>query len=222
MDEAITQELDLNESIGLAARRSEYVSALSEAGIASGVIVAFLTDNTRCRNFFAQSISDRAEKATQTRTEAQDRKGVMALVRRVQAAALQKYDANPSQRPHLADYYIGAGITISRANLAQYSAGIVQRLGTDTLPGITPEVIAALGAARAKWLATNDAQGAAGQAALAHRAEGKALLSSLRGTRLSIQYAMEGRFPHTDPANASARVAFSLPAKRPFRAPARR
>lgn len=222
MDAAITRELDLNESIGLAAKRSEYEAVLRGAGIAESAVVDFLSTNTACRNHFAQSISARALKATYTRTEATDRKALMVLVRRVQAAALQKYDRDPSQRPRLADYYIGAGLTVSRANLAQYSEAILVRLATDTLPGVTPEVVAALTAAREKWIATNDAQAAAGQAALAHRAEGKAALVSVRASRIGLQYAIEGAFPYTDPASAPARAAFSLPAKRPFRAPARR
>lgn len=148
MDAAITRELDLNESIGLAAKRSEYEAVLRGAGIAGSAVVDFLSTNTACRNHFAQSISARVQKTTYTRTEAIDRKDVMVLVRRVQAAALQKYDSDPSQRPRLADYYIGAGLTVSRANLAQYSEAILLRLATDTLPGITPEVVAALAAAR--------------------------------------------------------------------------
>jgi hypothetical protein len=56
--------------------------------------LAFLSSNATRRDAFAQSPSDRTEKATLTRTEAQHRKVVMVLVRRVQMGALQKYEGD--------------------------------------------------------------------------------------------------------------------------------
>ena len=156
------------------------------------------------------------------RTEKSERGDLIRMMRRVQSAALQKYDPDPALRPQLAGYYIGTNLARNHANLAQYSASLLQSVQSDPLPGITADAISALRDTRQAWIDTNANQAQASQRSGQHYQEATTLLASLRSVRLGMQHAIDGQFPYDEGESGTARASFHLPVTRPFRTPTRR
>ncbi len=119
----------------------------------------------------------------------------------------------PEQLPN---YYFGQKLNASRALLEQYSEAILTKLDTDTLPGITPAKVIALGDLREAWITDNQTQGDAQSDATDERTDLTALVKTVTDARITIQFAADAEYPYTNNANAAARKEFQLPANGPF------
>jgi len=93
---------------------------------------------------------------------------------------------------------------------------IINALATDTLPGITPAKVAALGTLRSDWMGADDDQGGDQSAATTQREELKTMIKSITDRRIAIQFAADAEWPWSDPAHAGVRQEFYLPANQPF------
>ncbi|MBB6051051.1 hypothetical protein [Armatimonas rosea] len=114
-------------------------------------------------------------------------------------------------------YYIGERITLSRASLATYSAGILQKLETDTLPGISPARVAELTSTFESWKAHNATQAAAQEAASQRRQQGLTQLETIKEGRRRIERAADVVFPVGDTDHFATRATFRLESNKPFR-----
>src|SRR5207249_10007126 len=104
-------------------------------------------------------------------------------------------------------------------NLKPCSASMLERLGKDTLPGITPETVTALTGYRDAWLKatgehTDDESDT--ESGVDNRNK---QIESLKDRRLQIQFAADAAYPYTNPDREAARRAFQLPLDRPFIVP---
>ncbi|WP_395143471.1 hypothetical protein [Armatimonas sp.] len=213
------KELKKTEELTAVALREPYATVLERYDISRAFIQTLATDSAQCRTHFADAVQAVDKKRGQTRAESSGKKSLLLLVRKVQAAASVKYARDATQAAVLKDYYIGVELTGSAARLAQYSAAILEKLGEDTLPGISSATVAALSDARAQWWSAHEGQQAAQDEATRKRAEGQAQLKIITDRRIRVQYAIESEYPYNGGTDATkaARAAFGLPATRPFR-----
>ena len=159
------------------------------------------TDSTRLKEA-ASANEDAIEKA------------LLASLQEVQAAAKQAFSR--SDPFILRSFYVGKKLNTSRAKLESYSAGIIQRAGEITLPGITQEKIDALSTLRTAYLDIEDTQSTKQSVATDQRTQRDELLDEVKAGRIAIQYAMDAQHPYHDKASAGTRKAFYLPLTRPF------
>jgi hypothetical protein len=217
MDKEILAQLQQAQEIAEAAKLPAHVAPLQESEILPTAPDALLLKITNCRNLLTGAVDERSRKKSQTATEGSDETDLVRLLRRVQTAAQQKYADAPTSDDWKGDYYIGHNITLSRASLATYSAGILKKLESDTLPGVTPAFKAKLTAAHASWVSTNGQQAGAQEGAVASRQAALALLEEILQERRRIQRAADFQFPVGEPEHLAARAAFRLEPNRPFR-----
>ena len=132
----------------------------------------------------------------------------------VQAAARQKYARTDATK--LADYFIGQKLDDSRALLEQYSSAVIEKLTTDTLPGITAAKKTALADLRQDYVDADDTQAGQQSEATTERDDLVIMLKSITDRRMTIQFAADAEWPYTTEANHGVRKEFKLPAGMPF------
>ena len=217
LDKEILAQLQLAEEIAQAAKLPAHAPALQESEIAPTAPDALLAKIATCRALLTGAVDQRSHKRSQTAAESTDETELVRLLRRVQSAAQQKYADAPTSDNWKGDYYIGHNLALSRASLATYAEGILQKLETDTLPGVNAAFRTTLSATYTRWVATNGEQAGAHGSAVASRQTALTLLETLQKERRRIQRAADFQFPVGDPEHATARAAFHLEKSRPFR-----
>jgi hypothetical protein len=131
-------------------------------------------------------------------------------IQTVQSRARQKYYF--SDPDALAAYYIGTDrIDANRAMLEQVSQAIIDKLATDTLPGVTAAQKTALADRRKDYVDANTAQTGAKSTATTARTDLEAMLKSITQRRMTIQFAADAEWPWHDPASTGIRKEFHLP-----------
>ena len=132
----------------------------------------------------------------------------------MQAAARQKYARTEPAR--LLDYLIGTRLNPSRALLEQNSETILEKLVSDTLPGINAGKVTNLATLRANCIAANATQGGSQSSTTTDRAQLAEMIESITDRRLTIRFAADAEYPCTDDKCHGARKEFYLPLSRPF------
>ena len=104
----------------------------------------------------------------------------------------------------------------SRAALEQSVAGMLEKLKTNTLPGITADKIAALTNALQAYKDTNSALSGAQSDASGTRVTLDTLIADIGKDRRKILFAVEAAWPSKNKANAPIRTKFGLSPDRPY------
>ncbi len=233
-NKAQVEELNKAKKICASALSHKYCAALQARGITESFLASLTSHIGRCRQKSSEAMQQTILKENYTAEEGQAKKALLKSIAEIQSAAKQKYArSNPVM---LQDYCIGKDIDASRAALEQYSQNILEKLGgdpnqfpstpgtpqtasslpADTLPGITPEKVAALGALRSKWMELQSKQAHSQALATSLRAERDALVQTITDKRIQIQFAAEAEWPASEPVSAGKRRAFLLQPSRPF------
>ena len=105
---------------------------------------------------------------------------------------------------------------MSRATLLKVTEGILLRLSTQALPGITPETITALEAKRDAYVEANQTQLSFIAGAKARREATLEHLKTATDLRIEVQFAADAAYPFDNPKSAPARTEFALPSNRRF------
>lgn len=121
------------------------------------------------------------------------------------------------EQTHPAQTLVGRKLNGSHANLAQTSQTIINRAGSDKLPGFTAARVKALDTQRQAWLDAQAAQAEAETAAIKARAELKELVKSITDRRFVIQLAADAQWSHQEEVNGAVRKEFGLSTKRPLK-----
>ena len=141
---------------------------------------------------------------------------VLAGMQEVQKAAKQKYAR--TNRIALGDYLVGEKLNGNRPNLLQTSQTFLNKLASDTLPGITAAKVTKLRNLRKGWVESRIPQTENITAAQTARAELKTMLKSIEDRQVAVQLAADAEWPHTDEVNAAIRKEFGLSPRQPLRA----
>ncbi|WP_309721073.1 hypothetical protein [Armatimonas sp.] len=210
-------DLELAARITDTALSTSHAAKLAEHEIAMTFVQALAADVALCRTSIARLLTQTSERTVQTETESDWRTQIEQSISTVQAAARQKYVGDPHRAERLRPYAIGEDIAKqSRAALTQTTTNILAALATDALPGITPAKVAALQSALDSWIATDRAQGGAGETVLQTRKQINDLLGTIATRRQTLQFAADAAYPSRNSSNAETRALFGLPRTRPY------
>jgi hypothetical protein len=202
------------EKLVATAKKAAYAPTLAEREIDDAFVTALAGKCDTARGFIGQAVDKTTDKTGATKAETAAKTTLVGLAREVQRAAKQKYaDDKPEE---LKDYGIGSNIDQNRAALEQAVAGMLEKLKTNTLPGITPAKVTALGDALKAYKATNVDQAGAQTDAAGKRLSLDSLIASINKDRRKILFAVEAAWPSTAKANAPIRTEFGLTPDRPY------
>ena len=211
------KSLQATEIIAQAAQREPFTAQLEAVEITPTFVATLRADTATCHQTLDDAFDADQDHKGRTTAEGVAHKALIAVLRRIQAAASQKFARDPENAHKLAQYGIGTNLLDSRAVLAQYAPGILSHLSTESLPGLGAAFVAQAAQALSAWTDAQSGQAAAQQTATQKRAEAQVQAKTITDRRIQVQYAIEGLYPHTLSENAAARAAFLLPKTRPFR-----
>lgn len=215
LNQAQLDALTKAEQIVLAALKPAHATSLTVGGIAGTFVTGLQTQCGQARTKAGQAIQKTSSKSGATKDEEAAKKALLKVIQTIQARARQKYFF--SAPATLTDYYIGTDrIDANRPLLEQVSQAIIDKVATDTLPGVTDDVKTDLADARQEYVDTNAAQTDAQSEATDDRGDLKELLKAITQGRMTIQFAADAGWPWHDPASAGARKEFHLPPGTPF------
>lgn len=214
LNKAYMQKLTNAEGVGQAAQHTSHAAALATRDITAEHVTDLIDDTDAARLKAGAAIQHSTAKKEATAADYKAAHDLIAALQEVQKAAKQKYSR--TNRIALDDYFVGRKLNGNRPNLLQTSQSIIGKLGSDTLPGITPAKLTKLKNLRVAWIIANNDQTANGSAAQTTRAELKTLIKSIEDRKVAVQLAADAEWPHTKAENAATRKEFGLPPRRPF------
>jgi hypothetical protein len=153
------------------------------------------------------------EGATQTQQALEAK--LVGTLRVAQAAARQKHTFTDPTK--LQDYHIGERIDASRPVLQQCAEGIIGKADAERPPGIDTQFVQQAKEDLNAYVQSGTDQTTEQGRAKAERAQRDALVESITQRRRLIQFAADGAWPASVPANAAARLLFRLPANQPYK-----
>jgi hypothetical protein len=206
----------LNEAdkICVAAQKPAYAGPLALREITSAEVTQLVADILACRQTAAAASQSTTGRKVATDAMHTAETSLLAALHEVQAAARQKYArTNPTQ---MEDYMVGHILNPNQATFKESVQAIIKKLGTDTLPGITPTKVTNLQTlldAYTTLAANPDSQQSD---ATTERRQRDAQIASITDRRITIQFAADAEWPYTVDTNAGIRSEFYLPASQPF------
>ena len=206
----------LNEAdkICTAAQKPAYVAPLTAREITPAFVTQLVADILACRQLGATAAQSTTGKMSATGGEHTAETGLMAALHEVQAAARQKYArTNPVM---MNDFMVGHRLNPNQATFKESVQAIITKLGTDTLPGITPAKVTNLQTLLTAYGTMAASPVSMQSDATTKRKQRDAQVASITDRRLTIQFAADAEWPFNVDANAGIRVEFFLPAHQPF------
>jgi hypothetical protein len=223
VDKRQEQSVAQAEKVVTAASKDEYATVLeTEHEITPDFIAQLGADTGTARGSLGQIVQNAVAGNVATGGKSGTQKTLMQSIRKIQAAARQKYAG--SQPLLLKDYFIGQKIDATQFTPEEIGTAILNRISppddsttpADVLPGIKAPKIAALSSALAAYTTAWSAQASAqSDKVKGHFALG-VLVKSINVRRRLVQYAVDGEWPYDDAANAPIRREFGIPPNRPF------
>jgi hypothetical protein len=195
------------------AQKDAYAAKLADREIDDAFLTGLSTDCGTARGFISQAGDKTTDKLDATDAESKEKAALLAAVREVQAAAKQKYDGD---KPKLKDYHVGERIEQKRSVLEQAAEDILNKLKTDTLPGIKPPKVQALKDALAAYKGADTTQSGEQSAATGARTSLDDVMDKINKGRRKILFAADAEWSSTKAANAAIRTEFGLPPNRPY------
>lgn len=214
VNKAFIKALDKAEQIALAAQKTAHAAALLTREIAAEYVATLLADIKLARNEIANAVQSTTTKTGATLTGGTSQENLVHALQEVQAAARQKYARSDATK--LADYFIGENLDENIPLLRQYTQGIIEKLGTDTLPGITTAKVEALGTLLGLLNAALSNQGDAQGGATTTRTTVDEQVATITDRRMVLQFAADAQWPYHVKLNAAVRKEFQLPKDGPF------
>jgi len=213
-NQAQLAQLNEADKISTAAQKPAYVAPLTAREITPAFVTQLVADILACRTLGATAAQSTTGKMSATGGEHTAETSLMAALHEVQAAARQKYArTNPVM---MNDYLVSHRLNPNQATFKESVQAVITRLGSDTLPGITPAKVANL-----QTLLTAYGTAAANPTSMqsdatTQRKQRDAQVQSTTDRRMTIQFAADAEWPFSVDANAGVRVEFFLPARQPF------
>lgn len=209
LNKAHIQQLDKAEQIALTAQKTAHATALLTREITAESVTTLRIDIKATRNEMANALQSTTTKEGATLTGGVAQATLVHALQEMQAAARQKYFTSDPTK--LGDYFIGENLDESIPLLRQYTQGIIEKLGTDTLPGITEAKVLALTTLLGAMNAALESQGTAQSGATTTRGTVDDQLKSIGTRRMTLQFAADAEWPWHDKHHAAVRKEFQLP-----------
>jgi hypothetical protein len=218
VDTSALTQLALIELVAQTAQRPECVAPLAAEEITAAFVAQLLTDTHATQAKFARVITLYGSSKDATATEKVHHKDLLSQLTALNSAALRKWGTSPTHKGDRDTYGIGKKLgNLSRPMLETLVFGILQRVASDSLPGVTPAKIVALQSTYDAWKAADKSQATYLADTSQLLAEAKEDLKDLNTRRQNIQLAADIIWPSNIRSNAPLRTAFGIPKTRPFR-----
>jgi hypothetical protein len=202
------------DKICVAAQKPAYAPALAVREITAAQVTQLVADILTCRQTAAAASQSTTAKTVATSAMHTAETSLLTALHEVQAAARQKYArTNPAM---MNDYLVGHRLNPNQATFKQSVQAIIKKLGTDTLPGITPAKAANLQTLLDAYTALAANPDSKQSDATTQRRQRDAQIASITDRRLTIQFAADAEWPYTVDTNAGIRSEFYLPLSQPF------
>ncbi|HEY5234429.1 MAG TPA: hypothetical protein VIK35_12945 [Verrucomicrobiae bacterium] len=206
----------LNEAdkITTAAQKPAYAAPLAVREITAAYVTQLVADILACRQTGATAAQSTTGKTAATGAQHTAETGLMAALHEVQAAARQKYArTNPVM---MNDYLVSHRLNPNQATFKESVQAVITKLGTDTLPGITPAKVANLQTLLTAYTTAAANPTSMQSDATTQRKQRDAQVTSITDRRMTIQFAADAEWPFSVDANAGVRGEFFLPLSQPF------
>ena len=142
LNNAFTRLLKQAESVNEAAQDARFSADLSARGINAAFTDAQKNDIERGRTLLQSAHAGRNQGKAATQSKSATRQTLELLIGQIQSAALQRDVLDNTDKA--ANYYIGADVAgANESQLDAIAEGIIEQLGHDDIPGVTPAAEAA-------------------------------------------------------------------------------
>ena len=214
VNKAHQEAVSKTEKVIVTTQKADYAATLSEREIDGPFVTGLAANCQTARDLMGGVVDSGTDTTEATQAETDAQRLLVKAIREVQNAAKQKFaDDKPAE---LKDYYVGANITQSRAQLEQAAAAILKKLAGAALPGITPAKVAALTAAAQAYHDADSTQAGKQTLTSGGRVSVENLVDQINKGRRKILFAVEAAWPSDVAANAPIRREFGLPSNRPY------
>ncbi len=177
LNQAQLDALTKAEQVVLAALKPAYAAKLTTGGIEGAFVLLVQTDCGLARKKGGDAVQGTTGKESATASEVAAQKALVKALQIIQSRARQKYFF--SDPDALTAYYIGTErIDANRVMLEQVSQAIIDKLVTDTLPGVTAAQKTALAELRQDYIDANTAQTGAQSDATSARTDLEAMIKT--------------------------------------------
>ncbi len=207
------EDVSKTEKLITTAQKTGYAVKFADREIDAAFLTGLSTDCGNARGLISQATDKTTDKQDATEAETQEKRALMILAREVQTAAKQKYDGD---KPKLKDYHVGERIEQKRSVLEQAVEDMLNKLKTDSLPGIKPAKVQALKDALAAYKGGDTDQSGEQSAATGARSSLDDLMDKINKGRRQILFAADAEWSSAIAANAAIRTEFGLPPNRPY------
>lgn len=207
------EDVSRTEKLVTTAKKAIYAAKLADREIDDPFLAGVGTNCTAARALIGEATDKTTDKEGATEAETQEKRDLLILTREVQAAAKQKHDGNKQE---LKDYHVGERIEQKRSLLEQAVEDILNKLKTNTLPGIKPPKVQALKDALAAYKGGDSTQSGAQSDASGKRLSLDELMALINKDRRKILFAVDAEWSSTIAANAAIRTEFGLAPNRPY------
>lgn len=185
--------------------------------IAQSFITGLQLKCANARNLQTDALVATSQSQGDTQAEAAAKKKLLAAMQQAQAWARQKFFFTEPAR--LATYHIGETLDANFDTLMQFSQDIRDRAIADTLPGVDAAWVTAYNALRNDWLGDDTEQADEEATGIEKRALLKALIAEITHDMMTILFAADGIWQHSNKDNAAERKLLTLPPDRPYSPP---
>lgn len=196
------------------AKKESYAAALAKVGIDAAFVAALAETVDRANILVSAAVGARSDKSTTTDDEENAKDVLEARIGDVQALAKIKYPT-PGD-PQRKKFYIGQPVGRNRPQLVGAAKSILATLAAEPLPGVSPELLAALKAALDAYMEVQSDQAGEQTDAGTARKRLDVEVEGLKEQRKRILYAVDAVWPSRDSANVPIRREFKVPPNRPL------
>ena len=214
LDKQLLADIQLGEDIAEAAVDPAHAPMLAEEDVDGAEVTNLTGLTTAARNLAAQAVAAKKSRLAATKAETAAQKKLLSALRDLQSRAKRKFAKDKIRQ---AAYGIGKkNFGKNRTEFEQDADNIVRLAGTDALPGLKPEKLAAATAALTAWKSADTAQAQANETQSKLLIDLQAKVTDLNAARRDIQLAANTAWPHDNQANTATRRAFKIPANKPM------
>lgn len=220
-------EFELVRRLVLQARLPECVAPLTARECLPAEIDALEQNAALLYSTALKAVGRSAARKMDTEEEETARRRLLHAITPIRTGAKRKYRGEGNEAGRRS-YFVNESTSVSLERLLFIAGSILLKLtpqpdpsGTGTLPpedtlkGVTAADIAELEAAHDAYIDKDAHQTATSNEAGTLRQQIETLYDQVHDQRIDLQLAADQAWPHTNPANAATRRAFSLPENRP-------
>ncbi|MBI3876893.1 MAG: hypothetical protein HY300_13235 [Verrucomicrobia bacterium] len=216
INKAYTADLNDTDVVCAAAASAAFSAPLASRDVSALFVSTLQADVALCRKDAAKAAQADFYTQKKTKLEATAKKVLLDAMHYFQKVARLKF---PDDVDTQHQFFIGQDLSsANRPDLETFVAGMSAKLAVEplTAQGVTAAEITGLDTKLEAWQDADTDQSNAALAAQTLHGSVTTQLASIITRRTKIKLTADIEWPHTDPANAPTRRAFTLPPEKPY------